>query len=184
MVRGELPKAIADRRVFKAFVRFGQFTPEQARQAIGKGAKPRLAIADLDVGVYGNYPGSGDTIRLNRVIARQYEKLLTCGYQPYGKPADWDRLLRQGTKMVEAILLHEIVHWHDKQSDGLFSDRPNPDNHDWGQEFETAAYGKILSSHDIEGWMGWRYIQHRGRTHTIAFDDEPGYTQHAPFGRR
>lgn len=168
-VRGELPKVIDKPRIFNAFIEYGEFKSEKAaKTALTYGENPQLAVKELPVGKYGYYPGNGDEIQLNQTIAEQFEKTIAFSYQPYGRPADWDRLLRDVNRMLEAIILHEIVHWHDVKDGRTRDPIPEPGN-DWGNKFENKAYGRSFSSTDIKDWMGWQYVKDNKKTYAIPY---------------
>ena len=131
-VRTEMPKVPNKPRVWRAFLEYGEYNKrwlgkKWATFAFTWGSEPEIIVQDLP-GLYGKYnPRLGvDRIFLASKLVDWYER----------NHRDTHRKL-----MVEAIILHEMVHWADAK-DGKLQLRER--GLEAGFEFQKAAYGQIF----------------------------------------
>ena len=123
---------------------------------------PDIKVTQKYDGFYGWTPPAGmaDHCLINRMLLDQYEflhkiKRTTPTPMPWawrhGKvPKTWDGVESSCEQFLEAVLLHEVVHWSDKKGrDG--HDKSN----DLGHRFERSIYGSKISTGAVVGWMGW-----------------------------
>ncbi len=130
-VKTELPKIKNNKKTWKAFLKYSEFQGRWfgdtlAAWALGWGSNPRIGAKDLD-GAFGlfNGPKEADVIYVDKDLAVRFKK-------DSKKPA--------AKLLMEATILHEMVHWGDHK-DG--KDQPPEE----GDEFEKAAYGKIIGKY-------------------------------------
>ena len=124
-LRIELPKVVNDKKKWSAFLKYSEFQGRWfgaflAGWAIGWDSKPTIKIKPLP-DAWGEYlPGRGeDIIYIDKSWATRFER---------------DYKLAKAKIFMEALILHEMVHWGDDQ-DG--KDQPGEE----GEAFEKAAYG-------------------------------------------
>ena len=120
-----LPKVKDKPKVFKAFQRYAKLNEKVAERALRHGTPPVIAYRHLpaDNGIFiGNkYP---DTLFISMSICDRFQGSTQDAADP--------RMHR----LLEATLLHEMVHWGDFQDDQTLSPGEQ------GKAFEKAAYGK------------------------------------------
>lgn len=182
-----IPVRVANNaRVREAFKTFGEFTDADVRKVLGPGTLPEIRVARLKLNTWGSTPDHGDHCILNDVMVQQFENLIwlarnydesqTNWSERAHRRREWEVLVEQAELTVEALILHELVHWGDGHVERHHRD---PDKHlhqdaaareagfgDRGHQFVHAAYGKRFTwdrqrgtglrftSHDIPGWMG------------------------------
>ena len=156
-IRRELPKIEGNDKKWDAFLRLGQFTPAAARSAITvNGSDPTLDVAILDVyGVF--YRKEKDRnrhkIHLNREMCRKFNRI-----PPDMRNLDFETLM-------EATILHEIVHWGDAADGSTQPDQPVYDpvtqglvSRDVGFQFEEEAYYSLAFVNNLRGKFKFRTI--------------------------
>ena len=131
-VKTELPLIRHKPKVWNAFLEYGEYDQrwlgrKWATFAFTWGSEPEIIVQDLP-GLYGKYnPRLGrDRIFLASKLVDWFEK----------KPRDAHRKL-----MVEATILHEMVHWADAKDGKL---QLKALGIEAGFEFESAAYGRPI----------------------------------------
>ena len=131
-VKTELPKVRDKPRVWRAFLKYGEYNKrwlgsKWATFAFAWGSEPEIVIQDLP-GLYGKYsPRLGkDRVFLATKLVDWFER----------NHRDAHRKL-----MIEATILHEMVHWADAK-DGKLQLREL--GLEAGFEFEKAAYGRPI----------------------------------------
>lgn len=127
-LRTELPLVIHDKKKWPAFLKYSEFQGRWfgnfwAVCAVSWGSKPQIKIEALK-DAFGEYrPGRNeDIVYLDKGWASRFE-------QDYKK--------KEAKQLMEATILHEMVHWGDDQ-DG--KDQAGEE----GEAFENAAYGKVI----------------------------------------
>ena len=127
-LRYELPTVMHDKKKWPAFLKYSEFQGRWfgefwAVMAISWGNRPQISVEQLS-GAFGEYrPGRGEHIvYLDKDWATRFEK---------------DHKKAAAKELMEATVLHEMVHWGDDQ-DG--KDQPGEE----GEAFEKAAYGKVI----------------------------------------
>jgi murein DD-endopeptidase MepM/ murein hydrolase activator NlpD len=126
-----LPEALhrcyQDERKMSALLKFSQLTRDAAEKALTRfDTNPWISISDIGLGPFGT-PALGmfdidfkNTVFLAEDVARQFEE---------------DFSMAEAQELIEATILHEIVHWGDFFDDSLQSGDP-------GAMFEMDVYGK------------------------------------------
>ena len=130
-LRVELPKVISDKKKWPAFLKYSEFQGRYfgkfwAVLSLSWGADPNIKVEPL-TNAFGEYrPGRGDDIiYIDTDWAKRFEK---------------DFAKAEAKQLMEATILHEMVHWGDDQ-DG--KDQAG----DEGEDFERAAYGKVIGKY-------------------------------------
>jgi hypothetical protein len=182
----ELPNTVPrNRRVFQAFKKYGEFTDKQAREALAWGTPPEIRIGPLGPTTWGHTPDTANHFTLNEIIIGQFEDLcwatrnvadpyVTQDWERKLRRQEWQRLLERAELSIEALILHEAVHWGDGQAyEGSNADKSLHERAaarqagfgDRGFQFTAAAYGNRLpfkkdgdglrfTDHEILYWMG------------------------------
>ena len=123
-VYGDLSKVPTSKpRVWRAFRKWSELGFSEALTALTTCSKPYIDVKVMP-GVFGRFRGSTDphTILVSEHWAKRFES-------DHAKPA--------AKLLMEATILHEMVHWGDWK-DGVDQD---PEE---GNEFEKEAYGKVI----------------------------------------
>ena len=197
IINSDLPNIINDHLKFKVFKQFGGFSDNEARQALKANSPlPQISIRNYGPNIWGHYPGSGNEIYISKTITEQYETLHRqwsnspefSAASPFSYPGTdiklendkWKYTISIARLHIEATILHEIVHWGDKNAqgdDGKGADGRTRDQlahkkrwSDWGHLFVKRAYGNqidvdvfqpkqglFIKQNDvgIKGWLGW-----------------------------
>ncbi|MCP5425333.1 MAG: hypothetical protein H6970_09735 [Gammaproteobacteria bacterium] len=130
-----------DRHVWKTFLRHSQLSAKEGRQAVAWGHLPYLEVADPPKNVYGMFnTGKPQTIAIATCVAEKFET----DFKDFSKRANALFYLR-------AIILHELVHWGDWNSDGIRSDEGQKHENDAGRQFEEEAFYKKVYPKE---WIG------------------------------
>lgn len=185
LVRGLAKKVPGNARVFAAFKEYGEFTDEQARTALEWGTSPELRVGPLKPTVWGNTPDGADHFTLNEIIVEQFEDVdwsarnvldpYTSDSESGHRRLEWATLAARAELSIEALILHETVHWGDGQTyPGSDPDKYlHEDNEakregflDRGHQFVQAAYGSRL---------GFKLVERRGRQFKVADHEIPGW---------
>lgn len=173
-------------RVLTAFKKYGEFTDADVKEVLGSGLSPEIRVGELPISVWGSTPDTADHCMLNQIMINQFEQLmwlarnygesLTAWSERAHRRREWEVLVARAGLSIEALILHEVVHWGDGH---VKRHHKNPDKHlyqdgvarragfeDRGHQFVGAAYGKrfdwdkskktglLFTAHDIPGWMG------------------------------
>ena len=157
-IRVELPRIENDGKKWKAFLHYGQFTPGAARKALRvDGSNPTLDVAMLPH--YGEFyrkrkERNRHKIHLNREMCRKFNRI-----PPDHRDFDFELLM-------EATILHEIVHWGDARDGHEQPDRPVYDTvsqnlvmRDVGFQFEEAAYYSLAFVERLRAKFHFRTIK-------------------------
>jgi Metallopeptidase toxin 3 len=121
----ELPKVKSNGKVWSAFVTYSELS-DKARYAVMPHYHPYIDYkVMLDLGRFDG-PKAPSTIYLAKSLCERFES------------KDWK--LAKMHRLMEATLLHELVHWGDWQ-DGKDQDG------DEGELFELKAYGEVLTKY-------------------------------------
>lgn len=143
----EFPKVQHDKPKWNLFKQYAQLNEQDAIEAITiNDSSPIIDAAFIGEGIYGEFYRKGKKknrhkIHLNRHLCREFNKY-----------KELDKLPYKFRLLMEAVLLHEMVHWGD-QDDGVR--QPNQDvydtitgkllkNKDIGFQFEEEAYPGIF----------------------------------------
>lgn len=186
LVRQLPARVMKNRRVLKAFKTYGEFTDADVKKVLGPGTFPEIRVDILPYHVWGSTPDAGDHCILNQIMITQFEDLmwlaqnydesLTRWSERAHRRREWDALVASAELSIEALILHEVVHWGDGHVERHHRD---PDKHlhqdgaakrdgfeDRGHQFVGAAYGRrfnwdkdkktglLFTDHDLPGWMG------------------------------
>jgi len=120
-----LPKVKGKQKVFRAFQKYSRLNEKVSERALRHGNPPvieyRHMPADNGIFIGNKYP---DTVFLSTSICDRFEGSATDAADP------------RMHLLLEATLLHEMVHWGDFQDDKKLSPGEQ------GKAFEKAAYGK------------------------------------------
>lgn len=182
-IRGELPKVVNRHRILAALMQHGHLSPDLARRTLGPDTTLKINAVDRGPGRYGYYAGAGDIAQIARTILRQYDRLMALVQPARGLPHEWRMLLRRANGMLEAAILHQVVNWGavkaGKPRGKTSLTRPQTEP---GDEFEIQAYGGIVSTQGIPGWIGWGYVPEGDGLVATAFDEAPDYPPGRPPG--
>ena len=152
VVKARIPAVVDETRKFDAFMKFGQFTKDEAVKALQPGFGPDLIVKNWGYS-WGHYPDAGDDIWISEWLAQQYEMVFESrlsadgqGQVNGGERERWLRLVKHATLVVESTILHETVHWGDAK-DGSTGDRAAWEAgwKDLGHMFVKEAYGDAFS---------------------------------------
>jgi len=178
LVTVDLAVVHADQRKFKAFKTATGLNTRRALAAISMSTNPRLLVRDLDAKTSGLYEG-GNEIFVNRTLADQYERIFQLwgqsaseGSARTGEEPRWQALVTRAARLMESIILHELVHWGDRDHDGLLKDieAQSLGWADVGHWFVHQAYGNEIKfrkatvrgrniwsqvANHIPNWLGW-----------------------------
>lgn len=131
-VKTEIPKVPNKPKVWRAFLKYGEYSTrwlgkKWATFAMSWGTAPDIVIHDLPPGQDGKFHArlGKNNIFIARVLADRFEI-------DYRNP--------HARKMIEATILHEMVHWADYH-DGKFQLRRLGKEAGW--EFEKEAYDTL-----------------------------------------
>jgi hypothetical protein len=173
-VTEEIPKVPKNLKVFNAYTWWGGFLPGgslvdkagtlAARWSLLYGGGPAVGVGEPTSGgkpVYAQFnPAQNrDKITVHRLLAMQFD------YVRRMTPLVSKELVKLVEQRLEAVILHELVHWADfadyteaspekyRTGNYLLSDKG--DIGDWAHYFEVEAYGlEFTKQFDIEGWWG------------------------------
>jgi len=122
-----MPKVKSKNKVWTAFVKYSELTSPKAKQALNKGQFPEIHFSIMP-SAYGKFKGSTypNRVYIAKSICDKFEKS--------------DSKNAKMHMLVEATLLHEMVHWGDYK-DGV--DQAGEE----GLKFEKAAYGKVINGY-------------------------------------
>lgn len=119
--------------VWKAFLKYSQLDDETAKLALTSNqARPLLLISDLShhgrsvFGAFSIY--QPNRIYISTLVANKFEKEFN---------------IRDADNFLEALILHELVHWGDFRQGGINPCEPGREG-EMGEKFEEKAYGKVL----------------------------------------
>lgn len=191
----DLPNFLKNPRKLAALKKFGDFSDKEARDAL-RAHNPKITISLKELGphVWGWYPGVDSTVFLSMTVADQYEELIqtwmnnhalsnissfSSSVEKRKEAAKWKNVIIASAQLIEATIIHEIVHWGDENGlgqDGR-ADHQTKDAEafrrgwaDVGHMFVHEAYGKGIGfSHfrdrygrsirqtngDVGDWLGW-----------------------------
>ncbi len=131
-VKKDLPKVRDKPRVWRAFLKYAEYDKrwlgsKWATFAFAWGTEPRIIVKELD-GAYGKFiPKSGTyNIFISQDLVGRFE-------------LDYRRA--DAKLLVEATILHEMVHWADRKDGEL---QLKAAGKEAGREFEKAAYGRVI----------------------------------------
>ena len=129
--RFELYKVKSDKKKWTAFLKYSEFQGRwfgsfQAMMAVGYGNPPKVNVKKLK-NAFGEFePGkNSNTVHIDSGWAKRFEK---------------DHKKAAARQLMEATILHEMVHWGDDM-DG--KDQAGEE----GLAFERAAYGKVIGKY-------------------------------------
>jgi hypothetical protein len=117
-IERNIPKVKTKPKAWAALLRFGEFSPADATRAITSGNHPVVRWAPLRPKTLGMYLNT-NSIYLAKKLCDELENNISDPDAQY---------------MLEAIVLHETVHWGDYR-DGKHQ------THEAGYAFESNAYG-------------------------------------------
>jgi Metallopeptidase toxin 3 len=134
--------------VFELFLEYSDLTRSKALAALKFGTRPWVVVESGPFS-WGNYDWSNlarraptDTIALNskfvndfEVIGRWHKKWL----DRHAPNRRWEEAVADAKLKVEAIVLHELVHWGDWTFDSATKDHLTPEK-ELGWAFLNAAY--------------------------------------------
>jgi murein DD-endopeptidase MepM/ murein hydrolase activator NlpD len=123
------PKGVEQRnpQAWRAFLEYGQINPYRARDVLSDADGPALVLQKLGSTAFGQFSlDHPDQVVLAQDLAQHFE-------------TDWPGDSRIAA-LIEAKLLHELVHWGDFLSG---SNNLGHGEMEWGRQFESAAYGEI-----------------------------------------
>ncbi|MDH3496964.1 MAG: hypothetical protein OER21_09385 [Gemmatimonadota bacterium] len=146
-------------QIWRAFLRYGQFTPHEATRVLTWGEGPFVRIVRLKkLGLF--VPQAPTAVMISRSLARAYERAPR---------------VRRNQLALEAIVLHELVHWGDWR-DGIEQPdvRRGRTRLDVGDQFEVAAYGFNVGQASSFGMYILRQQQAQERARDRQFDDTFG----------
>lgn len=192
LLKRRLPKVPGNARVFRYFKKYAQLDDKGARKALSLNSNPDIILKNLPPGVYGNYPGIGQEIQFSETINSQYESIIFMAKNSGRHTERWRKLIARAELIIEAIVLHEMVHWGDKNADAETLDgyAVSKGWKDWGHKFVRAAYGKLFTyksgfnkhghkvkvpNTDIAGWLGWYEVLYEGKEYSITNEPEPTF---------
>jgi len=131
-IEREIPLCRHNTQIWRAFVRWGQFTHRihVAEQALANnGLAPTIDVAIIDS--YGEYRGEIRRRHLNKILlsrewCRKFNK----------KAKDGDQLTESWELFMKANILHEMVHWADWTADR----RAQPNANVWDRAHQRWMY--------------------------------------------
>lgn len=187
LVRQLPARVMRNRRVLKAFKTYGEFTDADVKKVLGAASFPEIRVGELPLHIWGSTPDTGDHCVLNQIMIQQFEQLILLA-QSYDESLtewslrahrhrEWEALVARAELSMEALILHELVHWGDGHVERHHMADPDKYLHqdgaarqvgfeDRGHQFVGAAYGKrfgwekntktglLFTDHDLPGWMG------------------------------
>lgn len=184
----QLPvRVMRNRKVLKAFKTYGEFTDADVKKVLGPDSFPEIRVGELPYHVWGSTPNTGDHCILNQImihqfeqliwLARNYDESLTEWSVRTHRRREWETLVSRAELSIEALILHEMVHWGDGHVER--HNMADLDKHlhqdgaakragfeDRGHQFVGAAYGRrfgwekdtetglLFTDHELPGWMG------------------------------
>ena len=123
-IETDLPGIAGNARIWDAFLTFSELKEEDARETLAWKSGPRLQILNLH-GANGSFdPDKPTQIVLAREIAKRFDER--------------DSDLIEARLLVQATVLHELVHWGDARDGRVRTD------HEIGNAFEIEAYGRNI----------------------------------------
>ena len=140
----------------KKFAKYTQMDWRSVQLALSNGTNPKIKVTAFRDERYGWYPGSGHVIHINDLIVKQYGVILTFRtMKEKHNPETVEKLIDEVERRLLAVVLHEMVHWGDYNSDKKLSDKLNQ-KPDWGTKWEREkdVYGESVSNTEIPNLWG------------------------------
>jgi RHS repeat-associated protein len=140
-LKNDIQDILSNPKVLEAFMKYGQFTKEQAAEVLKWREGPTIKIVQTNNYGFFNASVDPDVINVSEDLIKKLESALS--------NEDAEAVLF----VTGVTILHETVHLGDNK-DGVDYDATNVDeNGEEGNAFEKTAYGKVINSSNASDYL-------------------------------
>jgi hypothetical protein len=131
-------------KIFRLFREYAMLREKDAKQILEDGIEPRVVVKNLAPGYYGYTPPGSQEIWLHRTFLDELDPLLRVDNR-------YVEVQARAALLLEATILHELVHYGRKLSIGYSAGRRARDREERiARRFERDAYGRFVTASDLK----------------------------------
>lgn len=131
-------------KIFRLFREYAMLREKDAEQILEDGIEPKVTVKDLAPGFYGYTPPGTQEVWLHRTFVDELDPLLRVDNRTVEVQA-------RATLLLEATILHELVHYGRKLSIGYSAGlRARSKEERVARQFEQDAYGQFVTASNLK----------------------------------